>query len=340
VNKFLRYVVMLIAALTILSAWVLRAQRLPFPDTPGPKFDDQVAHVIPDALTETKPDLVLMGDSVVELNIDSQALQEDLGLKIFPLHFNGSSFTLWYLAIKNAIIPSPDRPQTLVIVFRDTTMTLPSYRAQGNYEQSIESLATSRDTLVVQRAFVDTMNPLEKLSESYLPLYYGRAYLRQTADNYMRYVPARTLLDCRKRCVDTAIDSIVTGQNWDPATLNNYIASMEDVLYTRRALDFPARVQESFLPDVIQLCRENHIRLIFVHARSLRLYRNAYEPALLDRYLGDLAAYLAANGVPYLDIADDPRILPGDFADSIHIFPQAKGRYTDAIAVALRTVLP
>jgi hypothetical protein len=268
-------------------------------------------------------------------------LEQALGLKIYPLNFNGSSSTLWYVAIKNAIVTSPDKPRYLVIVFRDTFLTVPPYRAQrGGYQDEIDSLATQNDTLVIQRTYVSQMNPLEKASESYFPLYDYRARIRNQIDYYIRYPLIRAVMNCGKRCLDIALDKVLNGRNWDPVLLNTHIAGVEDTLYTRHALDFQSSVNESYLPEIIRLCKENDIRPIFVHAKTLRLYRNADEPVLLAAYLRDLADYLSANGVSYLDLGPDPRIKPEDFADSLHIFPAAVDRYTQALTDALKTVLP
>jgi hypothetical protein len=332
---------MLLLTLLVISVVIVQQGGVSFPNEPGPKFDNSISPIIPDALAAQKSDMILLGDSVVELNLNPPALEKALGLTIYPLHFNGSSSTLWYVAIKNVIVTSPSKPRYLVIVFRDTFLTTPAYRAQGGgYQDEIDSLATQEDSLVIQRTYVNQMNLLEKASESYFPLYVYRARIRNQIDYLIRYPLIRATMNCGKRCLDIALDTVLNGRNWDPILLNTHIAGVEDVLYTRHALDFKASVNESYLPDIIRLCKENDIRPIFVHAKTLRLYRNAYEPVLLAAYLRDLADYLRANGVSYLDIGQDPRIKPEDFADSLHIFPAAIDRYTQVLADALKTVLP
>ena len=339
-TKFLRYLILLIFTLLALSIFIVQREQIPFPASPGPVFDDEVSRVIEGNLATVRPDMILLGDSVVELNIDSSALGRQLGQTIYPLNFNASSSALWYLALKNNIVVSPYKPKTLVIVFRDTILTIPAYRAHRTHPEILDAFATSQDDPVIQRTFVAPMNPLEKIGESYFPLYRQRTGIRTSVDFFIRYQPPRFLLKCGKRCLDIALDDVLSGDQWIPALLNDHIAGVEDELYTRRALDFHRQVDGSFLPDIIRLCRANDIRLIFVHAKTLRLPKNAYEPALLKQYLRDLADYLGQNHVSYLDLATDPRIRAEDFSDSIHIFPSGVERYTQPLADALKTVLP
>lgn len=339
-KKFLRYILMLISVLLAASFWIVRNGDASFPNAPGPHFHESISQVVSDDLAERQPDMILMGDSVVELNLNPAQLERELGQTIYPIHFNGSSSTLWYLAIKNSIAVSPNKPKYLVVVFRDTLLTNPVYRTKGKYQAAMDLYATPQDILAIQRAYLDYMNPLENLGETYLPLYARRANIRSQIDFYTRYPLSIKLLKCNKRCMDTALDHVLNSRQWIPDLLNSQIAGVEDELYTRRALDFHGQLEHSFLPDILRICRENDIRLILVHAKTLRLYKNAYEPALLERYLHDMADYLKGNGVSYLDMDGDARIRPEDFSDSIHIFPSGVERYTQTLADALKAILP
>jgi hypothetical protein len=339
-KKFLRYILMLMFTLLAVSILIVQQGKVPFPAGPGPRFDEDVSHVVLDTLTARRPDMVLLGDSIIELNLDPAALEQELGQTIYPLNFNASSSTLWYLAVKHNIAAAPYKPAYLVIIFRDSILTNPAYRAHAAHPEVMDTFASPQDELVVQRAYVDRMNSLEKIGSSYFPLYNNRTAIRGQMDFYIRYPAARALLDCGKRCMDIALDNVLSGDQWDPDLLNSHISAVEDELYTRRALDFHGQLNDSFLPDILRLCRESSIRLIFVHAKTLRYYKNSYEPALLEQYLRDLENYLNENSVSYLDLSPDARIRTEDFSDTIHIFPSGVERYTQALADALKTVLP
>jgi hypothetical protein len=140
--------------------------------------------------------------------------------------------------------------------------------------------------------------------------------------------------------VDGSLIQVFNFKNAAPNRSNSSADLEEYMLYAAGALDFNARVQDSFLPEIIRLCNENHIQLVLVRAKTARFASPAMEPSGLDQYMTDLEAYLANNGVLFADISHDPRIRLDDFVDNFHVYPASREKYTDVLGDALRSILP
>src|SRR5262249_19181325 len=94
--------------------------------------------------------------------------------------------------------------------------------------------------------------------------------------------------------------------------------------------DFGAHIKASALPLFVSLAREHGLRLCFV--RVLRRPVNGAPPSespRLQKYVADLAAYLRANRVAFIDDRDDPALARLAYADGDHIASEARIEYTE-----------
>ena len=337
---FRRFSLLLFGAVLVFSALIVKGGRVPFPGTPGPEFTPDIETLHQDALDSLQPDLVLLGNSIVEENLDMDMIAGQTGLTSYRMAFGGSASALWYLALKNNIVTASHHPRYLVIMFRDSEMTAPGYHAQGKSFAALDKLASPADRIVIERAYLRTMNPLEMAAETYFPMYGFRNFFRNTMDGHMYALPYLAL-QCGRRCTDGAMLNVFNFKNnAAPNLVQVPLEPGEDLLYSPEGLDFDARVGDSFLPDILRLCRENGIQLIMVRAKSARFPSAAREPRGLDGYLSKFAAYVTANGARYLDISADTRVSLEDFIDAYHVQPQAQARYTQMFIDALLSALP
>lgn len=335
-KSFLRYFLLLCAALPLISAEGVRRGWVDFPASAAPRFDAAIDMTHRDAIAREKPQIVLLGDSMAEENVDVPALSEAVGRTIYLISYPGSASAMWYLSLKNNVLASPHKPQAVIILFRDTTLTAPAYRA---FEASIDRLAGEDEKLLLHLAYLDRMNPLEKVARSYFPLYNFGPRFRDGVEFLNRLGPPRLLLHCGRKCVDAAFLALFNFRNMAAPAANDAVAQEESVLYTRRALDFEAQAPRSFLPEIIRLCRENGVQLIAVRGKTVS-FANIPKPAGLDAYMRGLEAYLTENGVRFADLEADARLDAGDYIDRFHVRPEARGVYTQMLAEALIPLLP
>ena len=282
--------------------------QISYPYQPGPELDKHVRTKFLDRVNEMQPDIVLMGDSMLQRGVDADKLAEGLDKKVLDIALPGSSSTLWYLILKNNILRSPTPPAYLIIFFRDSELTVPGLRVQGKYLEQIDEYASPRDRLLIQRAFVTPMNPIELAAEKFLPPFHFRLQTRTALDSYIRYLLPTHVLGCSETCTDQAMVDLFQGDNMEPNILSNAIDASDDYLYSHKSLDFPHQVDISFLPEFVRLCKENHIQLVAVHMKTLRFIKeNSIPPAVLT-YRKDIKAYFQQNDVIYLDFSTDSRI--------------------------------
>lgn len=338
-KNFLRYFFLLLLALIFSSAWIVVSGRVPFPASAAPTFDAEVDMTHRDGIEARQPRIVLLGDSMVEENVDLAALSDALGQEVYRIGYPGSSSAMWYLAIKNNILRAAHRPKAVVILFRDSVLTTPAYRVGGKFNAMLDTLAGADEETLLERAFLASMNPLEKTARRFLPAYRLGYQARDSVEFLNRVAFPRVLLHCNRRCADAAFLDIFNFRTIAPPAANDPVAQEEAVLYSGRALDFSAQAGDSFLPEIIRLCKENGIQLILIRGRTIS-FADLPEPRGLDAYISDLQDYLTKNGASFADLEADARLGTSDFIDRFHVQPEARETYTQMLAEALIPLLP
>jgi hypothetical protein len=334
---FSRYLWLLLGLLLGSSFFLPDRYGIPYPQKLGPKFDPIVKSEYIDAMSASQPGIVLIGDSVLYFSVDQNQLTSLLNMETYSIGVPGSASAVWYLTLKNMILESTYSPKYAVILFRDTMLTLPSFRTTGRYFELLDDFARPRESLVTELAFINQMAPVEKLAEQYLPLYSARWELRKRLDERVRYRASSILLNCSKPCTDDALNSIFGKQGVDVVALNRAIADSQQTLYTSAALNFDNQIDKSFLPPIIRLAQKNNIKLIFVRTKTLTYFERAYEPPQLRAYIKSLDEYLSKQDhVYFLDLAHDKRIKTEYFADSVHFNEKGKDAFTKILADELR----
>lgn len=335
---FYRTTLSLLVLLILTSIGLPWRYQVAYPKELGPKLNNYIRLKYQEDLVAQQADLVLLGDSILVLSLDAEYLAELTGEKTFKIGIPGSASAVWYLALKNIIANSPHKPRYVLLTFRDTILTAPGYRVNGKYFTLVDELANTDDTLLIQKAFIQQMNPVEQWADRYLPLYGSRLRLRETLDYYIRYT-LPSLAGCGPECNDQANLTVFQDLNLDANLLVEAIATAESYLYTPKQLDFAAQLDQSFLPDMVRLTNENGIQLILVRTKHLDDPTAATESAALRAYIEALKQYAAQNQVQVLDFAHDERLTSDLFADSHHLSPAGQVVFTELLAEALQPIL-
>lgn len=257
-KKFIRYLSLLFMTIVLLSAGLVVCGA-EFPAPAGPTFDAQVDMTHRDGIETRQPRIVLLGDSMVEENVDLAALSDALGTDVYRVSYPGSSSAMWYLSLKNNIVNTATPPKVLVMLFRDSVPTTPEYRVGGKFNAMLDTLAGADEEILLQRAFLNSMNPLESAARQFLPAYRFGYQARDGVELVSRMFLPRFVIHCNRRCADAAFLNVFSFRTIAPPAANDPVAQEEAVLYSSRALDFSAQVGRSFLPEIIRLCREHGI---------------------------------------------------------------------------------
>lgn len=336
-KEFRQYMIVLLVMVILLSAYLPGRYDSPYPRPITPQFDTHVRKVYMEEIGARQSEIVLLGDSMLAPAVDFKVLGERLGMDPYMISLPGSASTLWYLITKNNIVDAQPRPKYLVVFFRDSMMTVPGYRVTGRYFEQIDEFARPQDSELIERAYLDQMNPLEKFAEAYLPLYGLRWRMREGLDTRIRYTLPGSI-GCDKPCMDNAMEVVFGALNIDLVFLSEAQAAADGYLYSRQALDFENQIDNSFLPNLINLCEYNGIQLVLVRMRILRFAQPGSEPPALDAYGDHLRAYLEAHGVIYLDYSDYP-LGEEYFSDQLHFNDAGKVIFTEQLGNDLAPVL-
>ena len=120
---------------------------------------------------------------MLDAAVNEDSVTEQLGKSIHMAGLPGTASTIWYAMIKNNIVVAEHQPEYLIIFFRDSLMTVPGYRVTGRYLELVDEFVTPADTLLIERAYINQMTPLERFMEAYVPLYGARWIIRESIDH-------------------------------------------------------------------------------------------------------------------------------------------------------------
>lgn len=332
-NILPRFVLCLLAILLVSGILIPIRYNLTYPAKLGPEFDAIIKSQSLNDIDNEKPAIVLIGDSVLEEGVDTTLLSDELGLGAYRKPIPGSGTAAWYLFMKNIIFEADHHTDYVVVLFRATILTVPQYRTGGKYFYLLDDYARKEEPLVANLAFVNLMNPIEKFAAQYIPAYTARVGIREDLDNALRY-PIPALTGCDRSCTDEAVGSIF-GREVDPIALNIAQEDAAKLLYAPEEMDFDRQIETSLLPYMIKLAQQHGTTLVLVRTKVY-----GPESAALKQYTKDLNAYLAAqDGVILLDYESDSRILEAYYADSLHMNPYGKHKFTQILADDFKTLI-
>lgn len=341
-HTFKNYLYILV--IVVILSWIVipKYYGLPYVKNAGPILTDEIILDYQEHINETKPHVVLIGDSTLEDSINEALLTAELGYPTYRIGKPGSASAVWYLILKNQIATSDFKPKQLVIFSRASMLTTPDYRTTGKYEKTIVELALPEDNLVTERAYQSQMNPIEQNLDRYFPLFGYRAYLRKSIENLLKYHVPHQILAARPKDVENALGNVFDNQfgSRELVELNNMITMAETYLHEEERLDFYAQLPNSFLPEIVRLCRENDIQLTFVYTQTIYEDQDPKTTRLLNAYRNDLFAYAAKNNIQVLDYLGDERVQEDFFNDPVHMNEYGQHRFTEIFASDFAQFLP
>ena len=104
--------------------------------------------------------------------------------------------------------------------------------------------------------------------------------------------------------------------------------------------DFAKCVNWSFLPFMIQSAKENGYQLVVVRYKSREFAEKPdWYPPEMVKYGDDMAYYLQANGVPFLDYERNPALEKDLYANGDHFSAEGKDIWTDLVATDVKALL-
>jgi len=337
-HAFIRYLLISLALFLLLN-WLLPDWfAIRYPRELGPKFSSDIRMSYQAEINREKPEIILLGNSVVNFGIDPQLFEQLIQRKTLKFSFPGTASAYWYLLIKSNIVSSNPPPKYLLIFFTDNLLTSPSLGVNGEvYQSLIDEVAGEGETVLLQKAYLSQTSRLENYLNSQLPIFGERDALKKKIDNRLKYTLPFLVEKCDKTCLDAGLDETFSQLNMLP---DDFGPIEQNAGFRKDSeWDFEGQVENSFLPDMIQLAQKNGIQLVFVRGKNARMMNLADETEAMRLYFQQMAEYFSRQDVIYLDFSHTPQLTLDMFLDRIHLNPSGQKVFTRLVAEALSALI-
>jgi hypothetical protein len=301
----------------------------------GDKYYDDLVR----KLNHRQPELILIGNSMLGEGVDERQLEARLKMPAATVWTGGVGSAWWYLVVKNIIPQLKKKPTLIGIVFRDNHLTLPAMRVTGKHKPLIDSLAGNNEELLDRLAYLSQENFLSLQLKKYIPLFNKRESCKQALDSALKGFASRLLRLSGPKAVDQAAASVFASGKMIPALLNE--RQLEDERKQDSAKeDLSFQPEKTFLKPIIELCREQDVRLVFIRVKRRRDLEAGRQSKELLEYMDKLEKYLQENQVNLLDYTGSSAIQKEHFGEGDHLNRQS-GRqlFTALLADDLQNLL-
>ena len=272
-------------------------------------------------MVKSKPDVVLVGNSMLGAGVDTRTVSLITGKKVLKLAQGGTASAAWYLMIKNVALAFPDKPEAVVLFFRDFFLTQPGFRVTKYHRRFIEDISDGPETLVSELAFGKEIGVGTYLNQ-YCPAYRHQEILEKKLSDLAKAISGRLgNSDHEEPAVKRAGDSlksVFSEKNMDVKIATKEQQEAETVRKTDWR-SFHEALDVSFLPHIISMTKSQGVPLILVRIKRRSLAMNKPESESLKGYIRDLKAYLEENSVPLIDFSYDERISLEHYAAGDHL---------------------
>jgi hypothetical protein len=292
------------------------------------------------SLRSKNPDLVLIGDSMLDSRVDARLLEGRLGDKhrVEILWNGGAASACWYLMLKNYVVASEIHPKRCCIFFRDRLLTDPTFRTAGIFRSYFESLMHD-DEPAVRAVLGEGTAPKGRGLTSLVTLLYpldSRRHVYQEAIGHAMFrVPAPNAATAKK------LERLVN-KTFDVAKMRGEVMAEASDVSEAVAQPFDPNPRRSFLPHIVETAAQARIPLCFVRVkRHPDSDGQTPQTAALRLYIHELRAWLESHECVLIDDTNDPSFTPDMYlkAKDDHIGPWAKKRSTEIYAEKLHPLL-
>lgn len=317
-NGKLRPKLVLIVVLLIVIALPMALGRSHSPEP----FDQAVA----DQFDEANYDLVFLGNSLLDTRIDPLYLGELTDKSAVSLAIDGTAPGIWYLQLANVIGAVDDPPGQIFVFFHDDLITRPIYFTGTEDQRLIESLSHLDSTS--NYALPDPPESLgDRIKNAFVTIY-----------------PLAKSGSQREHNKIASIGAGIAGLNEDELSKNSdsffsFARKRDQAAVIQQPKfhgTFDSMINNSFLPLLIEQAKASEIDLIIVRvAARPRDDGSPNEPATLENYSNDLAEYLAARNVRYVDMTthlEEAGLDGAMYYDGYHLKHRFREYYTEFFA--------
>lgn len=269
-------------------------------------------------LSRMKPDLVLLGNSMLGESVAQDNISKTLGVSSAKVWLGGAGSAWWYLVIKNILSELDHKPKYVGIFFRDNYLTLPQHKTAGKHKRGIDAVSGEQEPLLNQLAYFNEMNSVGIAIHRYLPLFNQRSQLKEMFEENLKKTVAKVTGLSGIEKVNANIAVAFDNARMNPVMLDRRQIADEHAQDEYRK-DMSFHPENSFLAHIVRMCREQGVSLFFVRVKRVRdLKPHKQSPELL-KYISQLNSYLDEQNIPLIDFTDNKEIQRKHYGKSDHL---------------------
>lgn len=286
-------------------------------------------------LNQYKPQLVLMGNSMLTEGVDQRGFMSYTQKRTLFFARGGSASAWWYLGLKNIIAESNTKPKLLAVFFRDDFLTKPKFRTTDTYKLAINDLANISEPLLDRLAYLNGMDYPTYMLSKLSPLFQQKDNIRKDVESFIKGTCVSYLVSADTVKIDNAMANVFHKKNMNQKLMTAKQLTAESTASKGKA-NFQTKLKKSFLPQMIDIAKENDIQLVFLRIKRRRDVNPNAQSEYLKNYVVDLQEYLTSHNIDLIDFTDDSRLKLEHYADGDHL-DRKKGRpiFTKIVANSL-----
>lgn len=277
-----------------------------------------------------KADYIVLGNSIARSNVNTATLNERFEGDFVMYNRDGSYSAFWYLAVKNLFMQLKTKPKAILIIFRETDLTDPTYGVQGYRESDLVKMSVENEPVLTEKVWKPVMGGAGNMLFQNVPFIHGREAVKAKI-----YPTAKAmtmlLFDRQDGDIGVTINKMMNA-------LIRPAARGEDPGEGSDRKDFDSRLDASLLPDIIEVAKRNDVTLVMVRAKK-KAYVSKPQSAEMAAYMEHLKAYLEKNGAFLIDYGGLANLTEKDFTDGDHLNERGKVVFTDALSYDLLGIL-
>jgi hypothetical protein len=295
-----------------------------------------IGEMIHQELQEKRPDFVFIGNSMLWSRIDDAYLEQLLdGERVYSIVNFGGLSAIHYLSFKYLFLPANITPKKVFIFFRSNQFILPKMRTTDPLVQkTIQRLTPAPDPVFEQIVYGRSRSITDRVYDNLLnifPVAAAQENIRRKINNLALLMASTWSLDGEPITQKQQHTLHLANKRFSftSGSLRADIdreSKLNDTV--KNTYDLHGRVEDSFLPHMLQLARDKNVSLVFIRVQE-RPSEHGFipDPPELQTYMHDLQTYLTRHDAFLYDFTGDPELPLSAYHDGDHIKDQKK--YTE-----------
>ena len=285
-----------------------------------------------DQLNSDKPGIVFLGTSVCTEGVDEVLMSKTLGINARKYCGHIQKTLFYYLFTKNVLLDKriTKRPSTVVILFAGKGLTEIREKIFYDEEFYVNTLSTDDDDHILQELlYLANRKPL-------LTALVRHSFFLTKLEVYRQFIKNK-ISEITDLITNSRVDGlrVTTNRIFQPEKMmkHRYELEIEKVMQRStggpESQSFARMVEKTALPRLIEVSQQNGLQLIAVHMPMNYGLDESPEGQNLRTYFEDLELYLAASGIPFINLRDSDEFNDEHFpvGDGVHLGHEGRKKF-------------